>query len=387
MSARSTGPEHGPVQTPSDGSQGNPSSNPDSVLAEARRRVDTIDDQLLALLDQRAEQARAIARFKRSHGMALHDPEREADVLSRLEAKASEAPHGLFPRRSVRSVFREVISACLAVEQPISAAYLGPPGTFTHMAARAAFGLAAQYVEAATIPGVFDAVVRGRATYGVAPIENSSEGGVTFTLDNLLDTDLLIRQELVLDVAQCLVGLTHDMGSILRVYSHPQALAQCRRWLGRNLPHAQLVVADSTTAAARQAADDPAAAAVAGRLAAELSGLRVLREAIQDQAQNATRFIVLATQDAPPTGRDKTSLVFSTRDERGALRQILEVFDKAGINLTRIESRPARSKRWEYVFFTDLEGHRTSPELSGALEQLGELCQMTKVLGSYPRSD
>ena len=362
------------------------SASSDSEIQGIRQRIDTIDDQLLALLRQRAQQAREIAKLKRERSLPLHDPEREASVLARLEGTPQQPADTGFPQRSIRPVFREIISACLSIEQPISAAYLGPPGTFTHMAARAAFGLAAQYVEAATIPGVFDAVGRDRATYGVVPIENSTEGGVTFTLDSLLECDLLIRNELVLDIAQCLVGTNDDLASIQRVYSHPQALAQCRRWLGRNMPGAQLVVSDSTTAAARQAAEDPAAAAVASRLAAELTNLQVIREAIQDQAQNATRFIVLGKKDAPPTGRDKTTVVFSTPDERGALRRVLEIFDTERINLTRIESRPAPAKLWEYVFFTDFEGHRGDPEVASALQRLSSLCQMTKVLGSYPRA-
>ena len=355
-------------------------------LSELRSRIDSLDDQILALLDDRARAATELAAIKRKMGLGMHDPEREQQILERLEAAVGARPDAVFPKSAIRPVWREVMSVCLSLEQPLAIAYLGPPGTFTHMAARRAFGLAAQYVEANTIPGVFEAVARGRVAYGVTPIENSTEGGVTFTHDSLIEYDLLIRQELVLDVAQCLIGQTDDLSRIERVYSHPQALAQCRNWLTKNLPNAQLVVSPSTTLAAREAAADSNSAAVASCMAAEIAGLVIIRESIQDFEQNATRFVILANTDAPPTGDDKTTLVFSTPDEPGALRRILEIFDAEGINLSRIESRPTRAKIWEYVFFTDLRGHRTDPKVARALGRLADHCRMTKVLGSYPRA-
>lgn len=278
------------------------------------------------------------------------------------------------------------MSATGTAESSMRVHYFGPAGTFTHMAARAAFGPAAAYAEAGTIAGVFDAVARGHSEFGVVPIENSTEGGVTFTLDSLLENKLKIRSELILDVAQCLVGITSDLEQIRHVYSHPQALAQCRLWLARNLPQAELVISPSTSAAAREVASNPRAAAVSSQLAAELSGLTVIRQGIQDREENATRFIVIAEQDAAPTGSDKTSLFFSTPHERGALRKVLEIFDQEGINLTRIESRPAPKKRWEYVFFVDLEGHRSDPSVARALERLQTQCGMLQLLGSYPKA-
>ncbi len=354
-------------------------------LDDVRRRIDALDEQLLALLDERAHLARDAARAKEDAAADLHDPEREERVLARLEALSSEA-RSVFPAASVRPVFREIISACLSLEQPISVAYLGPPGTFTHMAAQRAFGLAARYVEAATIRGVFDAVERGSASYGMVPIENSTEGGVSSTLDCLVDGNQCIRSELTLDIAHCLLGRHAELGRIERVYSHPQALAQCRAWLASNLPQTQLVVSPSTSAAAREAARDDGAAAIASRLCAELEGLLVIRERIQDRAENATRFVVLGKRDAPKTGRDKTTLVFSTPHQRGALMHALAVFDSEGLSLTRIESRPAQGKLWEYVFFTDVEGHREDPAVARALERLAASSAMVKVLGSYPRS-
>ncbi len=356
----------------------------EQVFASVRNAIDELDERILALLDERARLAAEAGRLKRETGRALYDPEREERVLSRLQATQEGRAGATFPARSVRAVFREVISACLAVEEPLRVAFLGPEGTFTHMAARSTFGLAVRYVEAATIAGVFDAVERGLAEHGVVPIENSTEGSVTFTMDCLVETTAKIRSEVEIDVAHCLVARREDLSRIERVYSHPQALAQCRSWLAKHLPNAQLVVSPSTGAAAREARADEAAAAIASRLAGELAGLLIVREGIQDRERNATRFIVLGAEDAPPTGNDKTSIVFSAPDERGALRKILEIFDDEGINLSRIESRPTGRDLWQYVFLTDLAGHRRDPGVARALERLAAHCRMTRVLGSFP---
>ncbi len=278
------------------------------------------------------------------------------------------------------------MSASRPADPAVRVHYFGPPGTFTHMAARAAFGATASFADTGTIPGVFEAVARRQADFGVVPIENSTEGGVTFTLDSLLENEVQICRELILDVSQCLVGVNEDLEQLAFVYSHPQALAQCRLWLAKNLPHAECVISPSTSAAAREVASNPRAAAVSSQLAAELSGLQVIRRGIQDREENATRFIVIAEHDAPASGADKTSLFFSTPHERGALRKVLEIFDEEGINLTRIESRPAPKKRWEYVFFVDLEGHRSEPPVARALGRLQAQCGMLRVLGSYPKA-
>ncbi len=356
-------------------------------LDDVRKRIDALDDALIELLDQRARAVSDAFELKRQAGLPLHDPQREKHVLDRVEQKLRARLRASFPVAGVRSVFREILSACLSVTEELKVAYLGPPGTFTHMAAQSAFGLGAQYVHSATIPGVFDAV-NGRATdCGVVPIENSTEGGVSFTLDSLIDSDVLIRQELVLDITHCLLGHHDDLGRIDRVYSHPQAIAQCRGWLARNLPSAQLVVSNSTTTAAREASSDPSAAAIASHLAAEIHGLRVIRQSIQDRSDNSTRFVVIALDDAPPTGDDKTSLLFSTPHEEGALKRVLEILYEEGLNMTRIESRPRPgAQRWQYVFFTDVEGHRAQPAVARALSRLDETCGFVKVLGSYPRA-
>ena len=273
---------------------------------------------------------------------------------------------------------------CLSSKGPV--AFFGLLGAWTHMAARNVFGPSVEYRENATIAHVFEAVSTGATEFGVVPIENSTEGGVNQTVDQLLTRDLHIAGEVVLDIAQCLLGQGRDLSGIRRVASHPQGLAQCRRWLAEHLPDAEQVASLSTSAAAREASRDPGLAAISSALAAELNGLNVIREGIQDSAENATRFLVLARHDGARTGHDKTSLVFSTAHIRGALRQVLEVFDRAGINLSRIESRPAPGRRWEYVFLTDLEGHRLDPAVAAALEELEQQCSMMRVLGSYPRA-
>jgi len=356
-------------------------------LDDLRRRIDSLDDGILELLERRARVAREIAAFKQNAGLPGHDPERERSLFERLEHAVQVRPDMVFPRAAVRPVFREIVSACLSIAQPLAVAYMGPPGTFSHIAARSAFGLGARYVETVTIGSVIDAVARGSVSYGVVPIENSTEGGVTATLDALLEADVMIQSELVIEVTQCLVGRQEDLSRIRRVYSHPQPLAQCRLWLAKHLPGAELVASTSTAAAAREAAIDDTSAAIGSRLAAELYDLLVIREGVQDRPENATRFVVLGRTEAPPTGRDKTSLAFSTEHNRGALRRALEVFDDEGLNLTRIESRPAVGRRWEYVFFTDVEGHRTDVSVSRAIERLRLSCSTVRVLGSYPRAD
>jgi chorismate mutase/prephenate dehydratase len=350
------------------------------TLDDLRKRIDELDDAILKALDERARVVSDVGRAKRDANLPTYDPSREQAILDRLAARA-----GRFPPSAIRAVYREVMSACLALQEPLKIAYMGPEGTFSHAAARGLFGLAATYLETTTLEGVFDAVARHEARHGVVPIENSSEGSVDHVLDALVGGDLLIRAELELEVAQCLLSRAGGLPSIERVYSHPQALGQCRMWLAKNLPGAQLVQSPSTAAAVRETAD-PRAAAVAGRLASDLYGVPVLRERIQDQANNVTRFVIISTEDAPRTGNDKTTLAFSLHDGRGALMRVLSVFDEEGVNLTRIESRPSREKPWDYVFLADLEGHRDDASVARAQARLAERCPLVKHLGSYPRS-
>jgi chorismate mutase/prephenate dehydratase len=351
-------------------------------LDDLRSRIDAIDDGILALLEQRADIVAGVARAKRDAGLPAYDPEREREVLERLAQKGA----GRFPRESLTAVFREVMSACLALQSPVTVAFFGPEGTFTHVAARELFGLAARYVDSVTIEGVFDAVRRATVSYGVVPIENSTEGSVTHAVDALLEGGVFIRREHVLEVSHCLLSTAERLTAIERVYSHPQALSQCRGWLAKNLSSAQLVQTTSTAGAAREAASDPRGAAIGSRLLAELSGLPVLRERVQDLRENATRFVILAREDGPRTGTDKTTLGFALRDEPGALRRALEIFDAAGVNLSRIESRPSKRAAWEYVFLVDVEGHRDDAGVARAVHELRARCESVILLGSYPRS-
>ena len=352
-------------------------------LDDLRAQIDAIDEAILGLLERRAAVAEQAAEAKREAGAAsYYDPERERAVLDRLAQKGA----GKFPSQAIRPVFREIMSGCLSLQTPITVVFLGPEGGFSHMAARHLFGLAARYREAGTIHGVFDAVRRGDAISGVVPVENSAGGTITHTLDALVDGDLFIRQELVLEASQCLVS-RGELSSIERVYAHPLVLAECQLWLARNLPGAQVVQTSSTSSAAREALADERAAAIGTRLAGELFGLSIVAERIQDRAESATRFVIIAREDAPRTGADKTTLAFSLHDAgaRGALKRALEIFDEEGINLSRIESRPKGTTPWEYVFLVDVEGHRLDPPVASVIQKLTSRCGSVKLLGSYPR--
>jgi chorismate mutase/prephenate dehydratase len=369
------------------------------TLDALRNNIDSVDDRILSLLEERANLVDEVAKTKRKSAEAAgaaagstatapnpnvryYDPERERRVLDRLATRGA----GRFPREAIRVVFREVMSACLSLEEPLRVAFMGPEGTWSQVAAHHLFGLAARYRETMTIEGVFDAVRAGDAACGVVPVENSTEGGVTFTADALIEGDLVIQQECVLEVAQCLLSRSTSLSGVKRVYSHPQALAQCRQWLFKNLPGAELVQTTSTVVGAHEALGDDGGAVIGSPLAGELYGLPVLRERVQDRPENATRFVVIAKEDAKRTGHDKTSLAFSLRDEKGALRRVLTVLEDLGLNLSRIESRPSRQKAWDYVFLVDLEGHRDDAPVKTGIAQLTALCAMVKVLGSYPRA-
>jgi chorismate mutase/prephenate dehydratase len=352
-------------------------------LGSARSRIDALDDAILDLLAKRADVAREVARVKRAaKARVFHDPERERQVLERISKRGA----GRFPEGALRAVFREVMSGCLALEEPLRVAYLGPEGTFTHTAARHLFGLQARYHECATIEGVFEAVESEAATYGVVPFENSTEGAVSMTSDALLEGRLLIRQEYVLPVVHCLLSRARSLGDITTVYSHPQALGQCRSWLAKHLPRAQVVQTTSTAAAAREAHADERVAAIGADIAAEIHDVPILRAAVHDRRENATRFVVVAREDAPPSGTDRTTLAFGVRDRKGALRRVLTDFEDAGVNLTRIESRPSRKKAWHYVFLVDVEGHRADPALRRAIDASKKHVDFVKIVGSYPRA-
>jgi chorismate mutase/prephenate dehydratase len=349
-------------------------------LDEWRARIDEIDRQLLRLLNQRAELSLEIGRAKRESGESVLVPEREQEILDEL-VRLNPGP---LPAGAIRAIWSEVLSASRCLQRPFRVSYLGPPGTNTHLVALRHFGSSAEFLPVRGIPEVFEEVERGRADVGVVPIENSSEGVVNHTLDGLIDSELLICGEASLEIHHHLLSRAADLGEVKRVFSHPQALAQCRGWLNRHLPDAAVVETPSTSVAAEQAVVDAAAAAVASELAGQLYRLPALRERIEDHANNVTRFLVIGRRAAGRTGRDKTSVLFSIRDEVGTLYRILEPFATARLSLTKIESRPTRRRPWEYVFFVDFEGHRDDPVTQGVLAAVRERCLFLKVLGSYP---
>ncbi|UJR79335.1 prephenate dehydratase [Sandaracinus amylolyticus] len=352
-------------------------------LALARQRIDSIDDRILDLLAERAEVVGAVRRAKQASGAPALDPEREKALLERLLERGA----GRFPKPAILAVFREILSGCVSLQARVTVAYLGPQGTYSHAAARALFGYAPQYIEEATIDGVFESVRRGRAVYGVVPIENSTEGSVAGAIDALIEGGCRIRRELVLPIKHCLLSNVESLSEVRRVYSHPQALAQCRKYLANNLPQAQIVHTASTALAVREAGGDASGAAIGSSLAGEIMGVPVLREGIQDIAFNATRFVMIGKDDAKPTGRDRTTFTFIIADEteRGALRRTLGVLEDNGVNMTRIESRPSRDRAWRYVFVIDVEGHREDENVAAALAALETRVQALTVLGSYPR--
>jgi chorismate mutase/prephenate dehydratase len=352
---------------------------------QERAKIDRIDERILRLLNQRARVAQRIGRRKAKGGAngpnGFWVPSREKRIFDRLRALNT----GPLPEDAVRAVFREIISASRALEARLTVAYLGPEGTFTHAAARDQFGNGATLAPAESVSTVFSDVEHGRADFGVVPVENSTEGAVTSTLDLLIESPLQITAEVLLDVSQCLLGRAKDVADVRRVLSHPQGLAQCRRWLATHLPGVAVEETPSTSRAAEIAAGDPTVAAIAGRMAAERYDLAVLAPDIQDVAANVTRFFVLGTTDASsPSGDDKTSIVCTVHDQVGVLAKLLQPLARERVSLHKIESRPLRGRPWEYVFFLDLRGHRTEARVRRALARMTPLTTMMKVLGSYP---
>jgi chorismate mutase/prephenate dehydratase len=348
-------------------------------LEQLRAAIDGVDDRILDLLRERAELVGEVGRLKEKSGEAYYAPEREEALLRRLCA----ANRSKLPESSLRSVYREILSSMRALEQSIKVAYLGPRTTFSHQAAARHFGGAVELQPERTIGEVFEAVERGRAHYGVVPIENSQEGSVSATLDRFMDSGLQICAQVFLPVELNLLG-RGPLAKVRKVYSHPQPFGQCRRWLAEHLPSAECVEVSSTARAAELAAAEEGAAALAGGLAGEEFGLPVLAPSIQDSSSNVTRFFVVGNKAARPSGRDKTSVMFAVKDQPGALAKALAPFEKAGISLTRIESRPSKRQAWEYYFFADLAGHAEEPELAAALQELSGVCAFTRILGSYP---
>jgi chorismate mutase/prephenate dehydratase len=364
-------------------------------LEQVRADIDAIDREIQALIDRRAGCAQRVAEIKldeanaaRARGegdaeVVYYRPEREAQVLRRI----IERNTGPLEGESVARIFREIMSACLALERPLQVAYLGPEGTFTQAASIKHFGHAAVCVPQPTIDGVFAQVESGECNYGVVPVENSTEGMVSHTLDNFMDSSLKISGEVEMRIGHHLLVAPHTSAdSITRICAHQQALAQCRNWLDRHWPGVEREAVSSNGEAARMALETPGVAAVAGDMAADLYQLEKLAEHIEDYADNTTRFLVIGREEVPPSGRDKTSIIVSSRNKPGALFSLLEPFRRAGVSLTRIDTRPSRTEKWAYVFFIEFEGHLQDSRIADILAELEEQSILLKPLGSYPQA-
>jgi chorismate mutase/prephenate dehydratase len=352
-------------------------------MKRVRNEIDSIDNSLLELLNKRASLAIEIADVKRKSKLKFHNPEREREILERLTALNT----GPFPNDALRVIFREIISASLSLEEPLKVAYFGPEGTFTHIASIRHFGSFSTYTPVESIKAVFDAVEYGEASYGLVPIENSSEGVVSHTLDMFMDYNLKIAAEVMLEVSHNLLSKSGEKGRIKRIYSHPQALAQCRGWLEANMPGIPPLASVSTAKAAEIVSHDDDAAAIASELAARLYDLKFVRRHIEDKKNNFTRFLVIAKESPGRSGADKTSIMFSVNDKPGALYDILHPFKEAKISLTKIESRPSKRRAWEYIFFVDMQGHIEEEKLRKAIEKVKRNCLYLTHLGSYPRDE
>jgi chorismate mutase/prephenate dehydratase len=355
----------------------------DDKLEDLRGRIDALDEQIQALINARAECARDVATVKLSQGedAQFYRPEREALVLRRV----SERNTGPMPDETMVRLFREIMSACLALEKPLSVAYLGPEGTFTQAAALKQFGHAVKTLALDSLDDVFREVAAGAADYGVVPVENSTEGVISHTLDLFQQSALSICGEVELRIHHHLL-VKHSDVKITRVLAHQQALAQCRGWLEANLPGAEHVAVGSNAEAARLASEDETVAAIASDTAAELYGLVAVAQNIEDRPDNTTRFLVIGSQAVLPSGNDKTSLLVSVNNKPGALSELLQPIARHKISMTRIESRPSRQAMWEYVFYIDVNGHRDDAGLAAALAALEEKAFAVKVLGSYPKA-
>ena len=351
-------------------------------LTQIRHKIDLLDERVVQLLNARLKLAQEVGELKRGARSRIYVAEREADVLRRVQAANRSGP--LKPA-ALQAIYREIMSAALALEKPLVIAYLGPEATNTHQAALKKFGASVDYRPMQSLADVFAAVEQGEADYGVVPIENSTEGSVRDSLDLFVESPLKLVAELHLEINHALLA-NCPLGKIKKVYSKDQALAQCRRWLARHLPHAQLVDVDSTALGVQRAAKEQGAAAVAPRLAGVRYGVALLAEGIQDQKNNTSRFGILGHEasGAVGGGRDKSSYLVSLHHEPGALLKALQPFNRRKLNLTRIESRPSRLRPWDYIFYLDVTGHHEEPAMQAALKEVSRRCPLVKWLGSYP---
>lgn len=351
-------------------------------LSKHRQAIDQLDGNIVKLLNERTRHVLAIGEIKLKAGEEIYAPHRERAVFDRVCSHNA----GPITNQQLRAIYREIMSSALALEKTMTIAYFGPEATFTHQAAIQKFGSSLNYGAQKTIGDVFNEVAKKSADYGVVPVENSTEGVVTHTLDMFVDSELKIVSQIVLHIQQCLMS-NAKLAQIKKLYVHPQSLAQCRGWLAKNLPRVEIVETSSNARSAELAAKEKFSAALGGVLAAEKYGLKLLAQDIQDNSVNVTRFIVLGRTCSPPTGNDRTSLMISVADKSGALHEAIAAFRKFKINMTKIESRPSKRKAWEYFFFIDCDGHFQDARVAKAIQLLGTHCNFVKILGSYPNTE
>jgi len=349
-------------------------------LEKLRREIDEIDNEILDIFNRRAKVVLDIGHIKRNEKAKFYSPEREREILERL-ASLNKGP---FPNEALKVIYREILSASLSLEEPLRIACLGPLATFTHLAAIRHFGSASAFVPVVTIKEVFDTVEADKADFGVVPIENSTEGIISYTLDLFMDYDLKVSAEVLLKITHNLLSKSGERSKIRKIYSFSPPTAQCRRWLASNMAGVPVIEAMSTANAAELASHDDDAAAIASELAAEIYNLKFVEKSIEDSKHNYTRFLVISKEFPKKSGRDKTSVMFSVKDKPGSLYSVLEPFKKAKVNLTKIESRPSKRRAWEYIFFVDMEGHIEDKKLRKAIEAVKDNCLYLKILGSYP---
>lgn len=355
----------------------------DLDISDLRKKIDDLDARLVEMINERADCALEIGNMKSKGDKSIFAPERERQVLGGV-LKNNKGP---LSDRTMSAIFREIISACRALEKPISVAYLGPAGSYTHIASILKFGESTEFISSNTIPDVFSAVEHKEANYGVVPVENSTEGIVNHTLDMFLLSDLRICAEVYAPISHNLLSCGTELAQVKRVYSRSEAIAQCRNWLAAHLPGVEMLEVSSTAKGARMCEGYPTSAAIASSLAAKEYGLNVVAEGIEDNPHNKTRFLVIGYAKPQPSGKDKTSIVFSVPHKSGSLYNALRVFEAAGVNLTMIESRPTKQMPWEYIFFVDCQGHEQDATVQDALQRLGEMALFVRVLGSYPEAD
>ena len=350
-------------------------------LDDFRKKIDELDCQLVKLLNERARVVVDIGKLKTRTDRPVYVPEREKEVFARI----AEANDGPLPDKCLMAIWRELMSGSFVLERPLRIGYLGPGGSFSHTAAMLKFGQSVEYEPLADITSIFDEVSKGHCDLGLAPVENTKGGGVIETLDALIDSNVKICAEVQMAIHHSLLG-NCSLEKIEKIYSKPEVFAQCRNWLSATFKEAQTVPVASTARAAQMAANEPNTAAIGSHVAAELYGLKIICENVEDITNNITRFLIISKEDAKPTGEDKTAMLFSTSHKAGALSDVLDVFKRYGINMTNIESRPSKKREWEYYFFVDFLGHRVEKNIQDGLAEARKHCLQLSILGSFPRS-